>query len=275
MSARISGPFEIGATYQHIYLSPHSDDAALSCGGAIARHVAAGRRVLVVTICAAAPSAGALFNALAQENHQSWGVSGAEAMARRLQEDVMAMELLGADYLWLDFLDAMYRMPEHYVDDPTLFGAIAPYDPLAVRLAATLAAMHDRCPGATLYAPLGVGNHVDHQATYMAAEALALLGRSVAFYEDAPYAFRPGAVAGRLAALSGAERGGGFLPSLIDIDRTLARKISAVDAYASQIGRLFGGSEAMVAAVTAYAESLRPEQGTYGERLWLRVQAEG
>ncbi|RMD73788.1 MAG: PIG-L family deacetylase, partial [Chloroflexi bacterium] len=36
--------------YRHIVLSPHLDDAALSCGGFIARATALGEPVLVVNI---------------------------------------------------------------------------------------------------------------------------------------------------------------------------------------------------------------------------------
>ncbi len=45
--------------YAHIYIAPHLDDAVLSCGGQIAQHTATGARVLVVTICAGSPKAGA------------------------------------------------------------------------------------------------------------------------------------------------------------------------------------------------------------------------
>ena len=38
---------------KHVYLSPHLDDAVLSCGGAIHRAGAAGEAVLVITVFAA------------------------------------------------------------------------------------------------------------------------------------------------------------------------------------------------------------------------------
>ncbi len=63
---------QIQGAYDHVYLSPHLDDAALSCGGAIARHVAAGQRVLVVTICSAVPKARGSINPLADEFHGDW-----------------------------------------------------------------------------------------------------------------------------------------------------------------------------------------------------------
>jgi LmbE family N-acetylglucosaminyl deacetylase len=268
MSARIASPEQIYNSYAHIYLSPHIDDAALSCGGAIARHVAAGQRVLVVTVCAGEPSAGAALSDYASWLHGRWGGGDADAMALRQREDVAAMEALGADYLWLPLLDAVYRMPERYGSRDAIFGPLDPADPLPAALAQALASIVAQVPQAMLYAPLGVGNHVDHQAAFSAASELAAGGTSVAFYEEFPYAARhPSAVIDRLAAL-----GGPFTPSTIDIDATIARKISALDAYASQMDELFeNGAADLAPAVMAYAESLRPDEGTYGERLWLRA----
>src|ERR671924_35132 len=63
---------QVHDVYDHVYLSPHLDDAALSCGGAIARHSSAGARVLVVTICTALPSPEGPFSSFAEEQHRQW-----------------------------------------------------------------------------------------------------------------------------------------------------------------------------------------------------------
>ena len=266
MSTQITGLQEIACDYAHIYLSPHLDDAVLSCGGTIARHIAAGQQVLVITVCAGMPPAGTPFNALAQELHAAYGSDDAwTAQELRLHEDATAMEAIGADFMWLDFLDSIYRMPEAYVSDPTIFGRLVPNDPLSADIADFMDALHKRCPDAIVYAPLGVGNHVDHQAVFGAAKTLALAKHSVTFYEDLPYAARrAGSVDRRLEVI-----GGKLVPNVIDIDATLARKLSAIDAYVSQVERLFGDSNAMIAAVTSYAENVREGDYTYGERLWL------
>jgi hypothetical protein len=60
-----------------------------------------------------------------------------------------------------------------------------------------------------------------------------------------------------------------FVSSTINIDAMLSRKIGSIAAYTSQISTLFGDLEHMDRAVREYAEELRPEIGTYGERLWL------
>lgn len=257
---------QIHDVYDHVYLSPHPDDVALSCGGAIARHSAAGARVLVVTICTAAPRGP--LNALAQASHRKWGLTADQVMRARLHEDALAMERLGADSYWAGMLDAIYRRPDAYTSDDLLFGAPVPDDPLLPELREFVGALRGRVPRATIYAPLGVGSHVDHLITYVAARDHA--GPAVAFYEDFPYVAVPGALERRLQQLDGE-----FVTSTIDIDAVLTRKIGAIEAYASQISSLplFGDVESMRRVVTEYAEALRPEVGTYGERLWLRVAA--
>lgn len=258
---------DLHTPYAHVYLSPHLDDAALSCGGSIARFVASGDAVLVVNICSGSPPADAVFSPFAQQIHNAWGLPPETVVRRRLHEDIEALETLGADSYQLDLLDAIYRRPADYSDDATLFGPVAPADPLAEMIRAGLEPLVARFPGAIIYAPLGVGNHVDHQATYQAAAALAQQGYTVACYEDLPYAIRPGALEQRLAQIGGADL---FLPTVTTIDATLARKISAIEAYASQIGTLFGDSATMERTIREYAEALRPESSTYGERIWVR-----
>jgi LmbE family N-acetylglucosaminyl deacetylase len=254
---------QVHDVYDHVYLSPHLDDAALSCGGTIARHSAAGAHVLVVTICTAAPPPEGPFNALARELHSNWSLLPNEVVRARLHEDSVAMEHLGADSLWVGMSDAIYRRPDDYDSAAALLGPPMPGDPLPAALRAFIHALRDRLPSATLYAPLGVGNHVDHQITYAAASDGA--GAAVAFYEDFPYVTWPEALQQRLATLHEA-----LVTSTIDIDATLSRKIGAVAAYTSQLGALFGDAAAMPRLITEYAESLRPDVGTYGERLWLR-----
>jgi hypothetical protein len=67
----------------------------------------------------------------------------------------------------------------------------------------------------------------------------------------------------RLAALTDE-----LTPRTIAIDAVFEKKIAAIKAYASQIGELFGGEEAMIRVMSEYMQGLRPEGGVYGERLW-------
>ncbi len=258
---RITDLEQIQQNYDHIYLSPHLDDAALSCGGAIVGQ-RAGQRVLVVTLCTLAPAPEGPFSELAQEFHGQWALGPDQVVAARLREDALAMERLGADYHWAGMLDAIYRFPQAYNARATLFATPAPEDPLLPALRQFIGVLRERAPGATLYAPLGVGNHVDHLLTYAAARDG--MNNVSTFYEDFPYVAKPGALEMRMAGI-----GAPLHARVIDIDGTLAGKIGAVEAYASQLTELFGGAEAMGRAVSGYAKGLGGEGGGHAERLWI------
>ncbi len=257
---------QLSGVYAHVYLSPHLDDASLSCGGTIARQTDAGEAVLVVTICTAAPPAVGPFSALAEEFHRAWGLSPAEVMATRLREDQASLALLGADSFLAGMLDAIYRYPAAYHRRETLFGQPAPGDPLLPALQTLFSQLRGRLPQARFYAPLGVGNHVDHLLTFAAARAS--LGAELRFYEDFPYVAQEGALERRLAQI-----GAVLQADTVAIEATLPRKLQAVQTYASQIdelahsqlGHQVSGAEAvavMCAAVGDYAQRVG------GERYW-------
>jgi len=259
------------AAYQHVYLSPHLDDAALSCGGMIARQRAAGLGVLVVTLCTAAPAPEGPFSELARAFHAAWGLSPAEAVAARLREDEAAMAVLGVDALWAGELDAIYRHPQAYAGRDSLFGAPAPDDPLLPAVRRLLGALRERLPRATFYAPLGVGHHVDHQITCQAA--LLAAGAPLLLYEDFPYVARPGELERRKAEFAGALRSwatpaGPFLE----------RKQEAIAAYASQLAELAHSQLGHAATPHQAAALMRAAVGAYseqagGERVWELMEA--
>ena len=62
-----------------IYLSPHLDDVALSCGGQIHQltHRPGGQEVLIVTLMAGVPPPGPV-SAFAREQHVAWGFAADE-----------------------------------------------------------------------------------------------------------------------------------------------------------------------------------------------------
>jgi LmbE family N-acetylglucosaminyl deacetylase len=175
----------------HFYLSPHLDDAVLSCGGLIASQVAAGETVVVLTACAGDPPPGPLSD-FAQELLLRWGKGSVPSPARRA-EDRMACGRLGASVLHFDVPDAIYRRQTDgtvlYPSERAIFGPVHLADkPLIDSLAAKIAAA---CPeDSRLYSPLGIGNHVDHLLTRLAAERA---HGGLWYYPDFPYIARGGA----------------------------------------------------------------------------------
>jgi LmbE family N-acetylglucosaminyl deacetylase len=261
---------DINRDYRQIYLQPHCDDAALSCGGTIALQVATGQRVLVVTIFGGAPPAGYQPSAFALQLLQRDGLGSnvAAAVQRRREEDAAAVQSLGADVLWLDLPEAIYRgTPAYYATNEALFGSVNPADlQLDNQITDVLSRMHQRAPLGVLYAPLGVGNHVDHQLVCSAADRLAQQRVSVKFYEDFPYVTVPGALTARQQQL-----GIAMEPELVEISHQPAQqKDEALLQYHSQAPTLFGSEDQMLEREKAYSLSIRRTYpGIQIERYWV------
>ncbi len=257
------------ASYDAVFLSPHLDDAVLSCGGQIHGLAAAGKSVLVVTVAAAdEPEPAERLSPLARSLHRAWKLDrpprgsrkgGGEAgvVARRRAEDRAACEVLGADALHWDFPEAIYRADPatgepRYRDLRELFGPLAPNDrPNVLEVAERLAGL----PGhRELYVPLGVGGHVDHRIVRRAAEQR--FGSSLLYYEELPYSRRRRDVRKVI-------RGAGWRGRVVAVSAAgLEAKVEAVAAYTSQIEPLFGGRLRMRYRVR------RDVRRAGGERLW-------
>jgi LmbE family N-acetylglucosaminyl deacetylase len=264
----------------HLFLSPHLDDAVLSCGGTIHGLCEAGHSVLVATVCAGMPESVEL-SPYAVELHERWGeaaVSPEQMVALRRKEDSVALASLGASWLHLDVLDAPYRRdPESrtwlYVGDDAIFGHIAPGDlPLVSRVSALLGGLTDVSKNATIYAPLAVGNHVDHQLVRRAAESWVGGGAPLLYYEDFPYAADDTAVRQTIDPQSGRQqrpRRMQLRPRLVPLAlANLDAKVEAVKAYASQISTFWTDADIMEAALRRFA-ARRGAQGPPSERLWV------
>jgi LmbE family N-acetylglucosaminyl deacetylase len=240
--------------HRHIFVEPHFDDVALSCGGTVRGLADAGAPVLVVTLFAGSPGREAEVTDFAAGQHERWGGADDPIEARRAEQRA-ALELLGAAWLPLDWLDAIYR-GDQYLSDGDLFGPVKSGDAgLAAEIGTRLGALRGQNPGASWCAPLGVGNHVDHQLALAACRDFP----GLRLYEDFPYAARPGAVARRAAEIGArpAER--------VDVSGQLGAKIEAIGCYPSQIPTLFGDAESMARAVRDFAR----EDEMDVERYWV------
>jgi LmbE family N-acetylglucosaminyl deacetylase len=150
---------KLNTFYDAIFLAPHLDDAALSCGGQISQRTRAGQRVLIVTVMAGDPPTDA-ENDYIRSLHARWELER-DATAQRRAEDSAACAILGADFLHWPVPDCIYRLHPAtgaplYVSDDDIFGDVHPAEaPLAGEIARLLAALpaHGHC-----YAPLTVGH---------------------------------------------------------------------------------------------------------------------
>ena len=195
------------------------------------------------------------------------GGDGADVVRRRRAEDAAAAEILGASVLWLDYVEAIYRgSPAFYQDEESLFGPVNAGDlRLDEDLAGVFMQIHERASLAAIYAPLGIGHHVDHQLCCSAADRLAQRRLNVKFYEDFPYVARSAtALQVRQQELSLQME-----PELVEISGVSARKEEAISQYASQMTSLFGKAERVHQMLTEYSSSLRRTYpGIQIERYW-------
>jgi LmbE family N-acetylglucosaminyl deacetylase len=261
---------DITTKYRHIFLAPHFDDAVFSCGGTLGVQVSCGLQPLVITVFGGIPPHDMRLSPLAQQTH-GMGANSAQSpealVQKRRKEDAAALDYLQVDYLWLNYLDAIYRgNPAYYTTQSQLIGGeINPNDfPIDKQFAQDLLNLQERLPDTAWYAPLAVGRHVDHQLVSSAADRLVQTGAKVYFYEEFPYALQEGAVQARLNQL-----GGAFEPRLVEMSEMLPLRLEAAKLYASQIVLNFGDEETMRHGMRKYTHDIRPIETVHLERYWV------
>ena len=256
---------------RHLFLSPHYDDVPLSAGATVRLLADRGLAPETLVVFASEPDRDRPLSAFAEAMHERWGLTANEVIAGRQAEEAAAAAVLGAQTAVLPFRDAIYR-GDSYLSNEDLFGSPVTEEASLPSEIATSLGLADS-PDATIriYAPLGVGKHVDHQIVHLAAQELAGRGWDVWFYEDIPYALRPMALDARLAEL------GATTPlepvSSVPAQSTWEQKIDAILRYPSQLETVFleyvgvgTTREEISEALSSYAA--RAGAGVMVERFW-------
>src|SRR5215213_9032512 len=233
MSSTSDLPPQLTRPARHLFLSPHYDDIPLSTGATVrllADHELAPETLIVF---GSEPDRARPLSAFAEAMHERWGLTANEVIASRQAEEAAAADVLGAQTRVLPFRDAIYR-GDYYLSNEDLFGApSSEEESLPAAIAASLELGESPEASTRIYAPLGVGKHVDHQIVHLAARELARRGWDVWFYEDIPYALKPMALDARLAEVRSATR---LEPvAHIPAQSTWDQKIDAILRYPSQL----------------------------------------
>jgi LmbE family N-acetylglucosaminyl deacetylase len=158
------------AEVKQIYVSPHSDDAALSCGG---------------QIIAGSPDDALVLNVFASEGDAQSALFDS-VNAERTREDEVAWDSVGVAL-------EQGRLPEALLRRKFPFQIVGGGpDPEVIQSVHELLYGYVRSePGATFHLPAGFGSHVDHLACREAGLRLLNEGRldRIMLYEDAPYSW--------------------------------------------------------------------------------------
>ena len=238
-----------------IYLSPHFDDAVLSCGGLIWEQTHSGIAVEIWTLCAGNPPPGPISE-FAEGIHKMWKTGTAqETVELRRIEDQNAGRRVGALVQHLNIPDAIYRRSEttgpYYPE--SVFVEPNPREPgVADEILRQFSAKITQYD--TLVCPLAAGGHVDHRLTRAAAEQL---NRPLWYYADIPYTLNePDTLAPAVDNMTSRT----FFISA----KGLHAWQDSIAAHNSQLSSLFGDEESMRQKIKEYA------QGRGGLPLWER-----
>lgn len=218
-----------------LFISPHLDDVAFSCGGTLVKLLRANLTATVCTIFTASVDDPRGF-ALRCQTDKGLAPGIDYMLLRRAEDAEFARAIGGASVRHLAFREAPHRGYEsaaelfagERIDDEEVWREIA--DELK-RLARELNPQ-------IVFAPQGLGNHVDHLQTIRAVCA-AEFRVPVVWYRDTPYAIRDAdAAPARVLPDDLSE-------IALGIDEEIEAKLDGCTAYTTQIGFQFGGADAL------------------------------
>ena len=228
-----------------LFLSPHLDDVAFSCGGTLLRLADdPAWRVVLATVFTATLADPQGFALRCQTDK---GIAPeVDYMALRRAEDRAFAESAGVDDAW------HWELPEAphrgYASAAELFAGENADDAAWQAVRDNLTSLDAELRPDAVFAPQGLGNHVDHLQTIRAVLGVYPAAGKVCWYRDTPYAIRePGARPAGLLDTADLTQRRVVLP-----EETLARKVTACCRYASQIGFQFGGPDGVRAKLTEF-----------------------
>lgn len=170
-----------------VVLSPHLDDAVFSAWHVLSRRT----DVVVATLFAGVPATG--FVTALDRKHGA--TESAAWVARRRAEDLRALAGTRCRVVHLPLLDALYRsnaiqgLREALEAEPGRLIPLVAAEPRARMAPDELSGAIAPLVGSTttVYAPVGIGGHPDHQDVGRTALLLAQHVRELRFYADSPY----------------------------------------------------------------------------------------
>lgn len=161
-----------------LIISPHLDDAVLSCGATIAALAAQGCHIVTATVFTQPGSNTPMIN----------------QYIIRQEQDEQALHLLGATCIHLGYTDAPFRNSQWNSFSTLLFHHHTPPGQLQLvqQIAAAIQELIQSLQPEEVWFPLGTGGHIDHQLVWHSSHLLSHFTQQKVYYEECPYAMVPG-----------------------------------------------------------------------------------
>jgi len=232
-----------------LFLSPHFDDVAFSCGATSNALAAAGCETTLCTVFTRSVPHPTGF-ALACQLDKGLDAAVDYLALRRHEDDAAAATLAATHSLRLELPEAPHR---GYECAAALFGDYAAEDDIAEQLARTLEPL--LAASDAVFAPQALGAHVDHRRVRDAVLACSVTrrdpdgGASTYWYRDLPYAINHSAATSCPAIEMLPERAFELRAS------AMTTKLAACACYGSQLGFQFGDAAAMRRTLDDFARA--------------------
>lgn len=250
---------------QHIFLSPHLDDVIASCGGTISQIVKE-RSESVTIFNLFAGEVEPPYSSNARYLHELWG-NPPNIVRLRRAEDLAAATRLGASVHFEDIPELLYRKRKDGCwmlknrEDKWKTPDIED-EALIPHLTKKILDLID--PGEScIYAPLSIGNHVDHRLAFEVGRLLTQKQYKVIFYEDFPYASDENMYNERMSSFAN------WKSYIVRFkEQHLLSKIEACSYYHTQISMLFENIQEARIAFIEFSKKVSGVEGLFGERYW-------
>lgn len=237
-----------------LFLSPHLDDVAFSCGGTLAVLKALGWQVALATVFTRSVLQPTGF-ALACQTDKGLAPD-VDYMRLRRQEDEDFAAMMRVDrMIWAGLMEAPHR---GYGSPAELFQPPREDDAIGDRMVERLAPLMERLRPELVLVPQCLGNHVDHVQVTRLLPRLGVKEERTLWYRDTPYAVRQ-PTARPDASLPGEAR-----PLVVDVRNELSRKVAGCQFYRTQVGFQFGGNDAVGPTLEAFHQREAEAHGGTG-----------
>ena len=247
-----------------LFLSPHFDDVAFSCGGVFHALASRGWACHLATIFTQSVPSPQGF-ALACQTDKGLAPE-VDYMAIRRQEDARAARAMGAHAVHtLDFPEAPHR---GYHSAAALFGGRRSEEHLSGEIAQAVRALEASLTPRAIFVPQGLGGHVDHRLSIQSVQGVCGRAHTV-WYQDAPYVWRDPS-----ARVCEEVWGSGLQSHCAPLSPAdMQAKVHASCAYKTQLNFQFGGPEQAQRQLMAYAQEVAQGSAQWAERFMLTPAA--
>lgn len=190
--------FNCDSNENHIFISPHPDDAILSCGSFICELKAKCKAVHIITVYSSAGSKGTELTSIISKyvsedcncsrDEVTYGLCQQLSKVRKKEDINACSKYLKCELKDLDFPDAMYRKDQNgffYKKEGDLYSTICERDKFDILL--SMFFQEEKMNKSIFYFPMGIGGHVDHRILKEIGLKMLNMNYNIAFYGELPY----------------------------------------------------------------------------------------